>query len=196
MPSITDRPRLPPPRLSERWELSLSGELTDKQSDLISQFVDVPAGSSGTLWFDSCGGHVYAGLAICSLIRLRGLDVTGVVVGECSSAALMPFAACSARYVTPHATLLFHPMRWQSEEDVQLEQAAEWARHFGNLEKDVDGLLAKMLDVRPEQLASWSRPGRFLTGTEIAEAGIATIVTLFDGPIRKQIRRDGRAARA
>lgn len=153
----------------------------------MSQFVEAPPRSRGILWIDSCGGSVYAGLAIASIIRLRALDVTAVVVGECSSAALLPFAACAKRFVTPHSTLLFHPIRWSSEEDVQLNQAVEWARHFKELEHDVDQLLAEMLGISMEQLNRWSRPGRFLNGNEVVEAGIASRVSLFDGPLQSQI---------
>lgn len=169
------------------WELTLAGELTDKHSELVTQFVEVPARSKGTLWIDSCGGSVYAGLSIASIIQLRGLRVTAVVAGECSSAALLPLGACSERYVTPHSTLLFHPMRWQSEEDVQLEQATEWARHFKELEEGLDALLARLLDISPELLSKWCRPGRFVSGPECVEAGIARLLTLFDGPIQNQI---------
>ena len=58
----------------------------------------------------------------------------------------MPFAACSRRFVTMQSTLLFHPIRWQSEENVRLEEASEWARHFKQLESELDQLLAKMFD--------------------------------------------------
>ncbi len=180
-------PTAPESRRRTGWELSLAGELSDKHTELLNQFVEVAPCSSGTLWIDSCGGSVYTGLAIASLIRLRGLRVTAVVLGECSSAALLPFAACDRRYVTPHSTLLFHPMRWQSEEDVQLEQATEWARHFTNLEAELDALLARLLGIDSQTLTAWSRPGRFLTGLEAAEAGIAQTVTLFDGPFLRQI---------
>ncbi len=176
-----------PDRKVSGWELTMSGELSDKHTELAMQFVECPLHSRGTLWIGSCGGSVYAGLAIASIIRLRGLDVTAVVAGECSSAALLPFGACKRRYVTPHSTLLFHPMRWQSEEDVQLEQATEWARHFKALEQDLDALLARMLDVSEEQLSKWCRPGRFLSGIECAEAGMAELVDLFGGTLQQQI---------
>src|SRR5690606_32749544 len=97
--------------------------------------------SRGTIYFDSCGGNVYVGLSLAALIRLRGLDPIAVVGGECSSAALLPFAACRRRYVLPESTLLFHPMRSQSEPDIALEEASEWARHFEHLEHDIDDLL-------------------------------------------------------
>jgi hypothetical protein len=46
--------------------------------------------------------------------------------------------------------LLFHPMKWQSEEHVGLAEAAEWARHFGQLEQDMDSLLAHLFGVDAE----------------------------------------------
>lgn len=171
------------------WELVINGDLTDKQHELISALVDVPRGSHGTLWFDSGGGSVYVGLALCSVIRLRGLRVTGVVAGECSSAAILPFAACEQRFVTPHSTLLFHPMRWQSAEDVRLEEATEWARHFKNLEGDLDKLLARLLDYPEEKIAEWTNPGRFLTGHELVDAGLAKLIDMFAGDLWSQMNR-------
>jgi ATP-dependent protease ClpP protease subunit len=112
-----------------------------------------------------------------------------VVAGECSSAALLPFAACVRRFVTPHSTLLFHPVRWQSEEDVRLEEAAEWARHFEVMEKDIDKLLAQMFGCGEEMLRQWTRPGHFVSGVEMVEAGMAEMVNLFDGDVWRQMPR-------
>ncbi|MEZ6063359.1 MAG: ATP-dependent Clp protease proteolytic subunit [Planctomycetaceae bacterium] len=162
------------------WEIAVCGDLTDRQSDLLSRFIEVPPSSSGLVYFDSCGGSVYTGLALATLIRSRQLKVTAVVAGECSSAALLPFAASARRYVTAFSTLLFHPMRWQSEEDVRLEEATEWARHFKQLETSLDGLLARMFPIDAAKLAQWNRPGRFISGPEIAEAGLATLYDPFE----------------
>ena len=164
------------------WEISVCGDLTERQADLLERFTDVPRGSKGIVYFDSCGGSVYTGLAIGTLIRLRNLRVTAIVLGECSSAALLPFAACQQRLVTPHSTLLFHPMRWQSDEDVRLEEATEWARHFKDLESRLDLLLATLMHVQQETLQGWTRPGRFITGAELAEAGIASLFDPFIEP--------------
>ncbi len=168
------------------WELAIHGDLTDKQSDLVSRLIEVPRRSRGIIYFDSCGGSAYVGLALASLIRLRGLNADGIVAGECSSAALMPFAACRRRFVTRHSTLLFHPIRWQSEENVRLEEASEWARHFKELEGELDELLGKLLECPLELLARWTRPGRFVSGQELAEAGLARLIDLFAGDVWKQ----------
>lgn len=170
------------------WELVVCGDLTEKQVEMLDRLVEVPRGSRGILWFDSCGGSAYAGLALASMIRLRGLDAVAVVAGECSSAAIMPFAACKRRYVTKHATLLFHPVRWSSEEDVRREEAAEWARHFLAMEQDLDELLCKMLPMDHEALTKWTRPGRFVSGEEVVAAGLAELIDLFAGDVWSQVR--------
>ena len=149
----------------------------------MNELVDLPKKSRGWIWFDSSGGSVYSGLALASLIRLRGLDATAVVAGECSSAAILPLAACRRRLVTRHATLLFHPVRWHSEEDVKREEAVEWARHFDAMERDIDDLLAKLLPLDRAELEKWTRPGKFVTGTELAAAGLAEVIDLFAGDV-------------
>lgn len=171
-------------RTSDRrpWEILLFGDLTEHQGELLNRLLDVPPRSSGILYFDSCGGSVYTGIALATLMKSRGLTATGIVISECSSAALLPFAACRRRFVSPQSTLLFHPMRWQSEEDVRLEEAAEWARHFRELEGDLDKLLCRLLPVDPEKLHLWTRPGRFVNGREIVEAGLAELLDPFTTP--------------
>ena len=72
--------------------------------------------------------------------------------------------------------MLFHPMKWQSEENVALGEAAEWARHFAQLETDMDRLLADLFGCPPETILQWTRTNRYVTGAEFAEAGLAEMV--------------------
>ena len=174
-----------PPR--DGWEIIIAGDLTEKQNELMDRMLDIPPRSSGLIYFESCGGSAYVGIGLATMIRLRGLQATAVVLGECSSAALLPFAACEKRYVTAHSTLYFHPVRWSSEEDVKLEEAAEWTRHFKVLEDDFDQMLSQMLHVSPEQILAWTRPGRFLTGSECIAAGFAQELNLFTGDLWQQL---------
>jgi ATP-dependent protease ClpP protease subunit len=106
------------------------------------------------------------------------MNATGVVLAECSSAAIWPFAACRRRIVTAHSVLLFHPLKWESGEHVAIDEAAEWARHFGHLEHDMDGVLARLFGIAPERLAAWMKPGRYVSGHELATAGLADLVDL------------------
>ena len=159
-------------------EIALVGDLTENQSDLCERLLDVEPGGECILYFDSLGGSPYSAMSLMSLIVLRGLRAVGVVAGECSSSALWPFAACTRRLVTPCSVLLFHPMKWQSEEHVGLSEAAEWARHFGELETDMDRLLAELFGAPLEKIQEWTRPGRYVSGSELAEAGLAELIEL------------------
>ena len=109
-------------------EFSLVGDLTDNEGELTDKLLSVEHGGECTMYIDSPGGSPYCAVSLMTLIMLRGLRVTGIVTGECSSAALWPFAACTRRMVTPYSVLFFHPMKWQSEEHVGLPEAAEWAQ--------------------------------------------------------------------
>lgn len=171
-------------------EIALMGDLTDNIADLADKLLAVPRGGPCTLYFDSPGGNPYAAVSLMNLVILRDLQATAIVTGECSSAALWPFAACQKRFVTPFSALLFHPMRWQSEENVQLAEATEWTRHFAHLESQMDELLAKLFNIPRDALATWMQPGHYVTGAEIVEAGLAEILDpLAIVAQRKQVER-------
>jgi len=159
-------------------EIPVVGELSENEADLCDKLLSVPAGGECTLYFDSPGGSSYTAISLLTLIAVRRLQATGIVTGECSSAALWPLAACRRRLVTPYSVLLFHPIRWQSEESVQLPEAAEWARHFAQLEQEMDEVLAAFLGLPSEDLARWMRPGRYVSGREFADAGLAEMIDL------------------
>jgi ATP-dependent Clp protease protease subunit len=154
------------------------GDLTENEAALCEKLLEVEPGGECVLYIDSPGGSPYTAMALTSMILMRSLEATGIVAGECSSAALWPLAACRRRIVTQYSVLLFHPMKWQSEENVGLLEAAEWARHFGDLEKDMDRLLGELLGLPPDKVQAWVRPGRYVSGPELAEAGAAELVDL------------------
>lgn len=159
-------------------EIAIVGDLAEQVGELADKLLGVPLGGECVLYFDSPGGSPYSALLLVNLIVLRGLLATGIVAGECSSAALWPLAACRRRLVTPYSVLLFHPMKWQSEEHVGLSEAAEWARHFGTLEHDMDLLLARLFQADDELICRWSHPGRYVSGREMAEHGLAELIEL------------------
>src|SRR3954447_22079202 len=159
-------------------EIAIVGDLTDSEADLTDRLLGVEHGGECTIYFDSPGGSPYCAVSLMTLIKMRNLKATGIVTGECSSATLWPFAACQRRIVTPFSVMLFHPMRWQSEENVGLAEASEWARHFGQLEQDMDSLLAQLFGVPAELMHKWISPGRYVSGRELAEAGMAELVEL------------------
>lgn len=157
-------------------EIAVVGDLSEHQADLCDKLLDVEPGGECILYFDSPGGSPYTAMALTTMLILRDLHAVGVVAGECSSAALWPFAACRRRLVTPMSVLLFHPMRWQSEENVGLPEATEWARHFGQLEAEMDRFLGELLGLPDETMQKWVRPGRYVSGPELATTGAAEMI--------------------
>jgi ATP-dependent Clp protease, protease subunit len=159
-------------------EIAIVGDLTDNASELTDRLLGIPPGGECTIYFDSPGGSPYCAMSLVSLLRLRDTRATAVVTGECSSAALWPFAACRRRLVTPYSVFLFHPMKWQSEEHIGIREAAEWSRHFAALEREMDVLLCELLGGPEDLINEWIRTHRYVTGREMADAGLAELVSL------------------
>jgi hypothetical protein len=69
-------------------------------------------------------------------------------------------------------------MKSQSEEQMGLKEAAEWSRHFAELEQEMDRVLAKLFNVTIDRLMPWLKPGRYVSGRELSEAGLAEMLDL------------------
>ena len=159
-------------------EIAVVGDLTDNEADLTDRLLGVEPGGACTIYFDSPGGSPYCAMSLVTLMRIRGIVATAVVTGECSSAALWPFAACRRRLVTPYSVFLFHPMKWQSEEHIGMREAAEWSRHFADLEREMDVLLAQLFGRQADLINTWIATHRYVSGREMAEAGLAELIGL------------------
>jgi ATP-dependent protease ClpP protease subunit len=172
-------------------EFAIIGDLSDSESDLSEKILSVPIGGECTIFFDSPGGSVYSALSLMTLIATREIRATGIVTGECSSAAIWPFAACCYRKVTPFSVMLFHRMKWQSEEQVGLGEASEWARHFAQLEQEMDSLLTRFFGTASQQVEQWIRESRYITGRELVEAGLADLLELSPVSPNQEKMSDG-----
>jgi len=159
-------------------EFAIIGDLSESEADLSEKILSVPVGGECTIFFDSPGGSVYSALSLMTLIATRQIRATGIVTGECSSAAIWPFAACCYRHVTPFSVMLFHRMKWQSEEQVGLREASEWARHFGQLETEMDALLTRFFGSATDQVERWIQESRYISGPELVAVGLAELIEL------------------
>jgi len=160
------------------FEFAIVGDLSESEADLSEKILSVPIDGECTIFFDSPGGSVYSALSLMTLIATRQIRATGIVTGECSSAAIWPFAACCYRQVTPFSVMLFHRMKWQSEEQVGLREASEWARHFGQLEGEMDALLTRFFGTAINQVEQWIQESRYISGPELVAAGLAELIEL------------------
>jgi ATP-dependent protease ClpP protease subunit len=157
-------------------EIAVIGDVDEWEGEVIKTLLEVPEGGDCTFYIDSAGGSVFGALAVLTLMRQRRLSGTAIVLGECSSATLLLFAACRRRFVTPYSTLLFHRMRWQSEKRVASQEAFLWARHFEEMEKDIDALQARLFGKAEEQVKGWTEGGHYVTGTQLVAAGLAEML--------------------
>jgi len=168
----------PTPREKPLTDIAVVGDVDDYEVDVIKAVLELPPGSECTFYIDSAGGSVYGALALVTLLRQRKLNATAIVLGECSSAALLLFAACRKRLVTPYSTLFFHKMRWQSEKRVASQEAAVWASHFEQLEKDIDDLQVRLFGRGGKQIRAWIEGSQYVSGREIAAAGLAELLDI------------------
>lgn len=159
-------------------EIAVIGDVDDWEADVVKALLDVPVDGACVFYIDSAGGSVYGTLAVLTLLRYRRITATAVVIGECSSAALLLFAACGKRLVTAYSTLMFHRMRWQSEKRVAAHEAHRWAKHFEEMEKDIDELQARLFTAAPELIRQWTDGGYYVTGPEIVAAGLAELLEI------------------
>src|ERR1700722_11124858 len=137
-------------------EIALVGEVDDWEGDVIKELLDAKPKRECVFYIDSMGGSVYGALAVATLMRQRQLQCTGVVLGECSSASILIFAACQKRLVTRFSTLLFHSMRWQSEKRVGSQEASGWARHFDAMEDEIDTLQIRLFGAAEDKVRAWT----------------------------------------
>jgi len=93
-------------------EISLIGDVDAWEADAVKELLEAPEGSECVFYLDSAGGSVYGALAVVALMRLRRLKATVYVLSECSSAALLIFAACHKRFVNPTSSVeIVAPLR-------------------------------------------------------------------------------------
>ena len=156
-------------------EIALVGEVDDWENDVLKELLPLRPQRECTFYIDSMGGSVYGALAITTLIRQRKLLCTGIVLGECSSAAILVFAACQKRLVTRYSTLLFHGMRWQSDKRVGSQEAFSWAKHFEEMEQEIDQLQVRLFGTAEAKVREWTAKGEYITGLQLVEAGLAEL---------------------
>ena len=96
----------------QRREIWLSGEINSEQAGyIISQIFYLNEESPDktiTIYIDSPGGSVSAGLAIYDVMRAVSCDIRTVCVGLAASMAALLFAAGNHREILPHGEVMVH----------------------------------------------------------------------------------------
>jgi ATP-dependent protease ClpP protease subunit len=156
-------------------ELPVIGDVESWETDVVRSLLDLPEGSEAEFLIDSSGGTVYGALSVVTLMGHRRITGSAVVLGECSSSALLLFAAYKRRRVTRYSAFLFHHMHWESQKKVRTTEAVSWAAHFQRLERDTDELLLRLFGRSEDTVRRWIAEDRYVWGEEMAEAGLAEL---------------------
>ncbi len=160
--------------------VTLLDDVEKCEKEVIESLLALPDRKPVNLVINSGGGSVYASFGIATTIRMKALQATAIVLADCSSSALLVFASCSQRYVAPHASFLFHPMRWSSEDQSRLSGAKSWSSEFERVTAESEEWLAQRLPMHKRTLRKWIREERYVPAHELVEMGLADYLDLED----------------
>src|SRR5262245_13354068 len=125
-----------------------------------------------SLYINSPGGHVYAGLAIYDTMQFIKPDVQTICVGIAMSmgALLLAGGAATKRMALPNARILIHQV--SSGFSGQATDIEIHARETINLRRRLDEIMAKHTGKSIEEIHSDSERDRFFTADEAKDYGL------------------------
>lgn len=153
--------------------ITLLDEVEKCEKEIVETLFSLPDGAPVQIVINSGGGSVYASMGIATALRLKNFKSEAIVLADCSSSALMVFAACPVRRVARHASFLFHPMKWSSEDQSRLHGALSWSEEFTRISKVTEDWLVDNLPMNRRTLRNWIRKERYVEAQELFDRGIA-----------------------
>lgn len=181
--------------------ITLLDDVEKCEKEVVESLLALPDKRNVQVIINSGGGSVYASLGIATVMRMKKFSAEAVVLADCSSSALMVFAACQTRYVAPHASFLFHPMKWSSEDQARLNAARSWSSEFSRISQVAEDWLVENLPLSRRTLRSWIRKERYVSALELIDHGVAEPLDLSEEGVipivanGKKRRRSSPAAR-
>jgi ATP-dependent Clp protease protease subunit len=162
-------------RLLAKRIIVLGTEVTDESANRVcGQLILLAAEDSDkdiSLWINSPGGAVHAGLAVYDTMRFIRNDVSTVVMGMAASMGqfLLSAGTPGKRYALPHARVLMHqPSGGIGGTAADIAIQAEQMLHT---KKTVQRLIAEHTGQTYEQIGTDSDRDRWFTATEAQEYG-------------------------
>jgi len=125
-----------------------------------------------SIYINSPGGHVYAGLAIYDTMQFIKPDVQTICVGIAMSmgALLLSGGADGKRMALPNARIMIHQV--SSGFQGQATDIEIHAKEVIGLRKRLDEIIANHVGKDPEEVAKDTERDYFMTAQEAAEYGI------------------------
>ena len=163
-------------RLLKERIVMLSGEINDESaSSVVAQLLFLESQDPSkdiTLYINSPGGSVTAGMAVYDTMNYIGCDVSTVCVGMAASmgAFLLAGGAKGKRYALPNSEIMIHqPLGASSGQATDLQIAAE---HILHTKEKLNRILAGNCGKEIEQVAADSDRNNWMNAGEALEYGL------------------------
>lgn len=156
--------------------ITLLDEVEKCEKEVVEALLALPDKKHVQVIINSGGGSVYASMGIATVMKMKQFQTEAVVLADCSSSALLVFAACQVRKVAPHASFLFHPMRWSSEDQSRLYGAQSWSSEFARISQITEDWLVEHLPISRRRLKSWIRHEKYVEAADLIRLGLAEAI--------------------
>ena len=163
-------------RLLKERIIFLSGPVHDGMATLISAqllFLEAENPTKDiSMYINSPGGVVTAGLAIYDTMQYIHPDVSTICIGSCASmaAVLLTAGAKGKRYALPHANVMIHqPLGGVQGQATEIEIHA---REILRLREELNGILAKHSGQSLETIKNDTERDNFMTAQMAKDYGL------------------------
>lgn len=162
-------------RLLKNRIILLTGEIDDNlASSIVAQllYLDSINNDDISIYINSPGGSVTAGMAIYDTINFIKSNVSTICLGMAASMAafLLSSGACGKRYILPNAEVMIHqPLGGAQGQATEIKIAAE---HILKLRDKLNSILAKNTKQNLEKIKNDTERDNFMDSSEALEYGI------------------------
>ena len=162
-------------RLLKNRIILLTGEIDDSvASSIVAQmlYLDSINHDDISLYINSPGGSVTAGLAIYDTMNFIKSDVSTICIGMCASMAafLLSSGAKNKRYILPNSEVMIHqPLGGASGQATEIKIAAE---HILKIRDKLNKILSKNTKQSLDKIKEDTERDNFMDANEALEYGI------------------------
>lgn len=164
----------------QRREVWLTGEITSEVADaVIAQILHLDAEDPDaeiTLYIDSPGGSVTAGLSIYDVMQAVSADIHTVCVGTAASMAAVLFAAGDRREILRHGEVMIHDPLVSGGISGSALTVQEKSNRLMDKRKVLSGILAEHTGKNIKQIHKVTAKDTYFGAEEAVEFGLADVV--------------------
>lgn len=170
-------------RLLKDRIIILSGEITDESANsIVAQllYLDSLNQDDISLYINSPGGAVTAGMAIYDTMNFVKSDVSTICLGMAASMAafLLSSGSKGKRFCLPHSEVMIHqPLGGAQGQATEIKIAAE---HILNLKEKLNKILSKNTGQDMKQIEQDTDRDNFMSAEKAKEYGIIDQILISD----------------